>query len=307
MSPSYTGGILAMGSWTSTTITSYAAAAAIGCCSDGTYIWVACYTNPATVVVLRASDGSHVTTVTITGGAYASTCIYDGTYIWVPCYASGTLGQINASTFAFIGNWAVGGGTCDDGVYDGAGHLYIARSNILSVSKINCATHSLIHTTSLSPAEAYDVVFDGTNVWCTSINKTYVTKLDSSLNILATVDVGFTEQGLAFDGTHVWATGIGVDKVWLINVSTNVVDATYSISSNSHGVICFDGTDMWLSSANGGNHVQRMALDGTSLGVWTVVSLAVQSCWDAGTQSFWTPLYVASPSGSISKLSTVTL
>jgi DNA-binding beta-propeller fold protein YncE len=115
-----------------------------------------------------------------------------------------------------------------------------------STASVSIVTLNPLSVTTVTTgfAEPTGILYDGANIWVADYGDGALKKLDSSGNILLSVNVGCCPQFPTFDGTNIWLPSI------LSNVA--VVRATGSLS----------GTVLATLTGNGLNEPYQAAFDG---------------------------------------------
>ncbi|HZS18529.1 MAG TPA: hypothetical protein VFA51_11420 [Candidatus Udaeobacter sp.] len=117
------------------------------------------------------------------------------------------------------------------------------------------------------------MAFDGANIWVTSGQSQYITKLRASDGtLLGTFPVGTITVGATFDGTYVWLAnwGYGANSLTRVRLDGSV-EGVYPIGPHGPYSLMFDGTNIWVSTLE--SHVIKMrASDGVVLGDYSTTT-----------------------------------
>lgn len=213
--------------------------------SDGADVWVA--TDSGTVQRVRGSDGKLLETWTGAPRAFGVLCAMGKVFV-TGSTSPGKLYQIDPTQPAGAVTILTSSlGDNPEGIgFDGqqlwtansAGEFYVGSISIVKLNPLSVSTV----TTGFSLPRGF--VYDGTNIWVTDYGNGTISKLDSSGNILLSVNVGCCPEFPAFDGTNIWVPNI------LGTVS--VVRATGALS----------GTVLATLTGNGLSNPYQAAFDG---------------------------------------------
>lgn len=204
-----------------------------GVIADGADVWAASgneFHNGA-VTRFRASDGRVLETWTIPDayallGAMGRIFVADfgvqagGLFVIDPSQAPSSLSSVidpvagGISSLAFDGKriWAAGGG------------------QVLIITPSASAPWPV----TVTKTAAFDLVFDGTNMWAVDIGADpgSLVKLDENGNALQTVPVGGNPRFATFDGANIWVPNLGSASVTVVRASTGDVLATLPIGTD---------------------------------------------------------------------------
>jgi hypothetical protein len=75
---------------------------------------------------------------------------------------------------------------------------------------------------------AWDVLFDGANIWVTEHSDNKLKKLDTFGNILQSVAVGTAPEGAVFDGSNIWVANNGSNSLTVVRARDGHAEAGYS-------------------------------------------------------------------------------
>ena len=140
----------------------------------------------------------------------------------------------------------------------------------------------------------YGVVYDGSNMWVTddtpgTVDKLH--KLDSSGNILLSVDMGNTPEFPAFDGTNIWVPNFNSNTVTVVRATggfAGTVLTTLSGNGLSWPVsAAFDGERILVTNFRGSVSLWKSS-DLTPIGTFPTGASAFGACSDG--LNFWITL-----------------
>lgn len=165
-----------------------------------------------------------------------------------------------------------------------------------SVSKVLPGAVTTVSTGFSAP---WDIIYDGANNWVTDTGDHRLKKLDSTANILATVDVGDGPLHPVFDGTNIWVPNRISSTVTVVRVkdsSGNPLASPFVLATLSGNGLdgpyaaAFDGQRILVASF--GNKVSLWkATDLTPLGsVGTGTNTHPAGACSDGT-NFWVTLF----------------
>ena len=236
--------------------------------SDGSAVWVANRFGN-TVSQVRASDGKVLDTWTGANMAYAVLCALGKVYVTGltvpsalyeidPTQPAGPVTVLSTNIGIFPSSIA----------YDGQ-RIWTANPGGPSVSivTLNPVTVTNVSAGFSSPQ---GIIYDGTNIWVAddiagSVDKLH--KLDSSGNILLSVDVGTRPRLPAFDGTNIWVPNESSNTVSVMRASTGIVLATLGGNGlNSPFQAAFDGERVIVTNLGGDSVSLWKASDFTPIG-----------------------------------------
>jgi DNA-binding beta-propeller fold protein YncE len=236
--------------------------------SDGSSIWVANRTS-GTVSQVRASDGKLLDTWTGATGAFAVLCALGKVYVASLSIPS-SLYEIDPTQPAGpVTVLSSNLGTFHLGIAFDGQRIWTANEGGPSVSII---TLNPVTVTNVSPGFTFPqgIIYDGVNIWVSddiagSVDKLH--KLDSSGNILLSVDVGAKPRLPAFDGANIWVPNESSNTVSVMRASTGIVLATLGGNGLDSPVqAAFDGERIIVTSQNGDSVSLWNASDFTPIG-----------------------------------------
>jgi hypothetical protein len=217
--------------------------------SDGADLWVA-NTGSGTVSRVRASDGKLLETWTGATAAWAVLPAMGKVFV-SGSTDPGKLYQIDPTQPAgavTILSSDLGAGA--EGIaYDGQ-RIWTANIGSVSIITLNPTTVTNV-TAGFTRLDG--ILYDGMNIWVTddttgTVDKLH--KLDSTGNILLSVDVDSAPAFPAFDGTNIWVPNNSSNTVSVVRASTGVVIATLSGNSlNGPITAAFDGERILVTNS----------------------------------------------------------
>ena len=239
--------------------------------SDGSSIWVA-NRNSGTVSQVRASDGKLLDTWTGATGAFGVLCALGKVYVASLSIPS-SLYEIDPTQPAGpVTVLSSNLGTFPLGIaYDGQ-RIWTANEGGPSVSII---TLNPVTVTNVNPGFTFPqgIIYDGVNIWVSddiagSVDKLH--KLDSSGNILLSVEVGTKPRLPAFDGANLWVPNESSNTVTVMRASTGIVLATLGGNGLDEPVqAAFDGERIIVTNQNGDSVSLWKASDFTPIGAFS--------------------------------------
>jgi hypothetical protein len=239
--------------------------------SDGADLWVANW-GSGTVSRVRASDGKLLDTWTgatspervlcAAGEVFLTGATNPGSlYLIFPTQPGGAVITITNA----LGAGSIG--IAFDGQRVWTANFGTGAPSTGSVSIISFPSSLTTVTTGFTSPEG--IVYDGTNIWVTdnvpgSIGKLH--KLDSSGNILLSVEVGSTPFDPAFDGTNIWVPN-------LFSNTVTVVRATGGLAGTVLATLSGNGLNRPLAAAFDGERIivtnnDVSGLDEDSVSLW---------------------------------------
>lgn len=251
--------------------------------SDGADLWVA-NGLANTVSRVRASDGKLIETWTGATSAYGVLCARGKVFV-TGTTSPGRLYQIDptqpAGAVTLVSSAL---GQQPQGIaYDGqriwtADFIGLGNAGSVSIIGLNPTVVININTgfTSL-----HGIVYDGSNMWVTddtagSSGKLH--KLDSSGNILLSVDVGDSPLNPAFDGTNIWVPNH--DAVTVVRAKGNLAGTVIAtLSGNGLSTpysVAFDGERILVTNYN----------PGQSVSLWRATDLTPIGTFSTGDQTY---------------------
>lgn len=216
--------------------------------SDGADLWVA--NDSDTVSRVRGSDGKSLETWTSAERAFGVLCAMGKVFITgqtVP----GKLYQIDPTQPAgAVTTLTSNLGDNPEGItFDGqriwtanfGGDFFVGSISIITLNPVSVTTV----TTGFVLPEG--ILYDGANIWICDYGDGKIKKLDSSGNILLSVNVGCCPQFPAFDGTNIW--------VPTLTGSVSVVRATGALSGTVLATLTGNGLDDPVQAAFDGERI----------------------------------------------------
>jgi hypothetical protein len=237
---------------------------------DGTDLWVANFVD-ATVIKVRASDGKLLDTWTGANGASAILCAMgkifiagsnNRLYMIDPTQPAGEV----ATVTTFLGTGARGI------AFDGS-RIWTANSgSSVSIVSLNPTTVTSIRLGFQTPAA---ILYDGSHIWVTDIAANKLHKLNSDGSIAQTIDPVFSAYDMAFDGTNIWALGYEGNSITVVRVKDaqgNPLPAAFRlVILTGNGMdfpigMAFDGERILVTNTDGNSVSLWKAADLTPLG-----------------------------------------
>ena len=223
--------------------------------SDGADVWVANF-GSGTISRVRGSDGKLLGTwtgATTAGGilcamgrVFSITETDPGKlYVLDPTQPAGAVSTVTSS---------LGGGT--SGIAFDGGRIWTSNfSGSVSIVTLNPPGVTNVSTGFNQPI---GTLYDGSNIWITDEGDNTLKKLDSSGNILLSVNVGSSPFHPAFDGTNIWVPNRSGASVTVVR-ATGVFSGTVLSTLTGNGLngpyqVAFDGERMLVTN-NAGNTV----------------------------------------------------
>jgi hypothetical protein len=222
---------------------------------DGANIWVINNSTTATLAKIRPSDG--VVLATFSLNHYAQLIAYDGVSLWVTD-ANGTVTKVRPSDGAVLATTSV---SVPHGiVFDGTSIWVTTSGNTLQ--QLRVSDGAIVGTLNI-PCVAFELAFDGSNIWGSCISLGKVFRVSPSTGSIAIQTVGTAPRTLAFDGTNMWVANSGSGSVTKIRAQDMFVLGTFTGFTSTQSLV-FDGVSIWVTSAVGVEKI-RIA-DGALLG-----------------------------------------
>ncbi len=219
-----------------------------GVAFDGANVWVA-NNGDATVTKLRASDGENLGTFSV-GGAPMGVA-FDGANIWVVNSFPNTVTKLRASDGKQLGEFAVGQ-VPNNAAFDGEA-IWVTNSQGPSITKLRARDGKLLGT---FPAQAPTaIIFDGTYIWVSEFNAVSRYKLDGTAAGTFTASGGFAYQ-IAFDGENIWVPASD-GTLTELRASDGKTLAVYNGYGSGTTGIAFDGQNLWITASPAIEEVRR--------------------------------------------------
>ena len=233
--------------------------------SDGADVWVA--NNAGTVSRVRGSDGKLLETWAGASNAFGVLCAMGKVFI---TGSPGNLYQIDPTQPAgAVTTLTSSLGNNPQGIaFDGqriwtanfGGEFFTASVSIVTLNPLSVTNV----TTGFNLPRG--ILYDGANIWVADYGDAAIKKLDSSGNILLSVNVGCCPQFPAFDGTNIWvpkilssvavvrATG-ALSGTVLANLTGNGLDGPYQAAFDGERILVTNytqnttnGLSLWRAS-----------------------------------------------------------
>jgi len=174
--------------------------------------------------------------------------------------------------------------TANAGDFSSASSVSIVTLNPMSVTTVTTG-----FTTPMG------ILYDGANIWVANYGDGSMKKLDSSGNILLSVNVGCCPEFPAFDGTNIWVPGV-LSTVTVVR-ATGALAGTVLATLTGNGVngpiqAAFDGERILVTNGfgkNGGSISLWKASDLTPIGTFLIGSRPRGACSDG--VNFWFTLH----------------
>jgi S-layer family protein len=187
--------------------------------SDRADLWVANLSS-GTVSRVRASDGKLLDTWTGADHAFGVLCAMGKVFV-TGATSPGNLYQIDPTQPAgAVTTLSSSLGFSPFGIaYDGQRIWTANFSASVSIITLNPTTVTTVSTGFTGSVSG--VIYDGANIWVTDYTTgtaDKLRKLDSSGNIVQSVDVGRQPNHPAFDGTNIWVPNVLSDTVSVVRV-----------------------------------------------------------------------------------------
>ncbi len=250
--------------------------------SDGADLWVV--NGDDTVSRVRASDGKLLETWTGADGARGVLCAMGKVFVAGGIDSEkdpGSLYQIDPTQPAGDVTTVSGalGGLPVSIAYDGQ-RIWTANFRGDSVSIITLNPTS-VTTVTAGFNRPRSIIYDGSNIWVTDRGLAFgrLFKLDSSGNILLSVDIGSTPNFPAFDGTNIWVPNRSSNTV-------SVVRATGGLAGTVLATLSGNGLNGPFSVAFDGERILVTNVDGGSVSLWKATDLTPIGTFSTGTGTF---------------------
>jgi hypothetical protein len=238
--------------------------------SDGADLWVV-NSGSASVSRVRASDGKLLETWTGASGASGVLCAMGKVFI-TGHGAPGSLYQIDPTQPAgAVTTLTSSLGDNPEGIAFDGQRIWTANTGGFNiVSSVSIVTLNPVSVTTVTTGFAgpMGILYNGANIWVADYGDGALKKLDSSGNILLSVNVGCCPQFPAFDGTNIWVPGI------LSNLT--VVRATGPLSGTVLATLTGNGLDEPIQAAFDGERIlvtNAFGKNGGSISLWKASDL----------------------------------
>ena len=113
-----------------------------------------------------------------------------------------------------------------------------------------------------SSSGAYNIIFDGANMWVSSFYGGLAKVRASDGRILGYFDAGLSPIFMVFDGTNIWVANSLANTVTKIRASDGVKLGAFP-AGNAPSFITFDGTNIWVTNGNSNTVTEIAASDGS--------------------------------------------
>jgi DNA-binding beta-propeller fold protein YncE len=241
------------------------ATAPFACAGDGENIWT--LTSDGRVTQIQASTGISVNHWT--GAAPANAVLVAAGKIFITGVTSpGSLYVIDPTQAPGTVTTAASnlGGRPDGIAFDGT-NLWTANQEPpgSGVSIITPQPPYSVTTVSAGFNEPRGILYDGAHIWVTDVEASTLLKLDSSGNILQTVQVGNAPELPVFDGANIWVPNGGDNSITVVQASTGDVVATITQDASNQLDIpfsaSFDGERVLVTNYSGNSVTVFKAAD----------------------------------------------
>jgi len=260
--------------------------------SDGADLWVANVSG--TVSRVRGSDGKLLETWTGAFNAFGVLCAMGKVFI-TGSTTPGNLYQIDPTQSAgAVTTLTSSLGNNPKGIAFDGQRIWTANfGGEFFPSSVSIVTLNPLSVTNVTTGFNLPngILYDGTNIWVADYGDSALKKLDSSGNILLSVDVGCCPQFPAFDGTNIWVpkivSGVAVVRATgalsgtvLANLTGNGLDSAYQAA--------FDGERILVTNKSGATIALSLwrASDLTPIGAVPTGSQASSGVCSDGV-NFW--------------------
>jgi DNA-binding beta-propeller fold protein YncE len=244
--------------------------------SDGSDLWVT-NNGSGTVSRIRASDGRLLETWTSANNAWGVLCAIGKVFVTTNT-VPGLLYQIDPTQpqgpVSMLSN-GLGGGSIGI-AFDGQ-KIWTANISPGSVSIITL-NPTMVTNVPAGFTSLLGIIFDGSNIWVSdnlsgSVDQLH--KLDSTGNILLSVDVGSVPESPAFDGTNIWVPDFSSNSV-------SVVRATGGLTGTVLATLSGNGLNGPIAAAYDGERILVMNSNGDSVSLWNATDLTPIGTFSTG-------------------------
>jgi S-layer family protein len=222
--------------------------------SDGADLWVA--NRSGTVSRVRGSDGKLLETWTGAANAFGVLCAMGKVFI-TGSEPPGKLYQIDPTQPAgAVTTLTSSLGNNPQGIAFDGQRIWTANpggeffTSSVSIVTLNPLSVTNVTTGFILPS---GILYDGANIWVADYGDSAIKKLDSSGNILLSVNVGCCPQFPAFDGTNIWVpkivSGVAVVRATgalsgtvLANLTGNGLDEPYQAAFDGERILVTNQT-----------------------------------------------------------------
>lgn len=250
--------------------------------SDGADLWVAAGGAAGRVFRVRASDGRLLEAWTGTDFANGVLVAMGKVFVTGGTSPDGTLYQIDptlpvgpVSTLATtLGNTPFGISfdgqriwTANNGLSPSTGSVSIISFNPLTVTNVTTGFNRPL-----------GIFFDGSNIWVTDQGDNTLKKLDSSGNILTSINLGDGAGFPAFDGANIWVPVVSPPSLVVVRaggtLAGTVIATLTGNGLNDPKQAAFDGERILVTNRNG-----------DSVSLWRATSLGPIGSFSTGANT----------------------
>ncbi|HXU39127.1 MAG TPA: S-layer homology domain-containing protein [Blastocatellia bacterium] len=236
--------------------------------SDGADLWVV---NGASVSRVRASDGRLLETWTDASAASGVLCAMGKVFI-TGRGTPGNLYQIDpAQPAGSVTTVTSNLGSNPEGIaFDGQRIWTANNGDISSAASVSIVTLNPVSVTTVTTGfnRPMGILYDGANIWVCDYSDSAIKEMDSSGNILLSVNVGCCPLFPTFDGTNIWVPSV-LSKL-------SVVRAKGALSGTVLATLTGNGLDGPIQAAFDGERIlvtNAFGEFGGSLSLWKASDL----------------------------------
>jgi gliding motility-associated-like protein len=196
-----------------------------GICTSPTLVYVA-NSGSNSLSIINTTTNTVVNTIPIGASPWEVTTSSDGKQVYVTCQ-NGTLAVVNAITNAVSGSIVLHAGTVPHSICvstDGS-KLFVANSNLQSVSVVSLATRTIVHDIRVgSIPYGMCVSPDGSRLYVANYASNTISIVNLANYRITTIPIG-GPQGISLniDGSILYATCSADDQLWIFDTATNTV------------------------------------------------------------------------------------
>ncbi|MGZ6143394.1 MAG: YncE family protein, partial [Myxococcales bacterium] len=172
----------------------------VGLAFDGSNLWVANQSGPATVTKVRVSDGAVLASIGIADNPRG--ILFDGANVWVSHYG-GTLTKIRASDGGIVGTYGIAL-MASSLAFDGASIWTVVPDGITRTDANDGTLLATIPVPGATQSYPKTILFDGTALWVGTQTSTISKRRISDGAEIANVWVGAPAVSLAMVGDVLW-------------------------------------------------------------------------------------------------------
>jgi len=201
-------------------------------------------------------------------GPYPQAMAFDGANIWVTSGNSTSVTKLRASDGANLGSFDVGSitvGATFDGTYVWLADWGYAANTVTKVRPDDGSVQGVYSIGNYGP---YAVIFDGENIWVSTLESTVVKMRPSDGAVLGTYPTNSGETPgfhLTYDGENIWVTNADLNTVSKLRASDGALLGTFPVGDYPVG-IAFDGANIWIANLGDNTLSKLRASDGAVLG-----------------------------------------